>query len=134
MWSRDIVSPNCAPAVGLFDVVEYFEDDVGFLTEVNATLQPDGLVFITVPAFKCLWSFGDDYAGHFRRYRVSQLRRLLESTGFRVEYCTYFFLPLVLPNFSSTNVALIARYPQDREVGNYRPGAFSANRNYRTNC
>jgi len=99
MWSPQTVNAGVAAAVGLFDVVEHIEDDLQFLQGVHETLTPDGLVFITVPAFTLLWSSEDVHAGHFRRYRLSQLRALLQKAGFRVEFSSYFFCPLALPIF-----------------------------------
>ena len=99
MWSPQTVNAGVAAAVGLFDVVEHIEDDLQFLQGVYETLAPDGLVFITVPAFTLLWSSEDVHAGHFRRYRLSQLRALLQKAGFRVEFSSYFFCPLALPIF-----------------------------------
>ena len=99
MWSPQTVNAGVAAAVGLFDVVEHIEDDLKFLKGVHETLAPDGLVFITVPAFTLLWSSEDVHAGHFRRYRLSQLRALLQKAGFRIEFSSYFFCPLTLPIF-----------------------------------
>jgi hypothetical protein len=97
MWSPQTVNPGVAAAVGLFDVVEHIEDDLGFLNGVYTTLSPNGLVFITVPALAILWSYEDVHAGHFRRYSLIQLRQLLEKSGFTVEFSSYFFSPLPLP-------------------------------------
>ncbi len=99
MWSPQTVNAGVAAAVGLFDVVEHIEDDLQFLQGVHETLARDGLVFITVPAFTLLWSNEDVHAGHFRRYRLSQLRALLQKVGFLVEFSSYFFCPLTLPIF-----------------------------------
>lgn len=97
MWSPEIVRPGVADAVGLFDVVEHIQEDRKFLQGVHETLSAEGLVFITVPAFQWLWSHEDTHAGHFRRYKLSQLRSLLQGIGFRIEFSSYFFCPLTLP-------------------------------------
>ncbi|HQZ64762.1 MAG TPA: class I SAM-dependent methyltransferase [Planctomycetaceae bacterium] len=99
MWSPETVHAGVAAAVGLFDVVEHIEDDLQFLQGVRETLAPNGLVFITVPAFAWLWSNEDVHAGHFRRYTLSQLHVLLQKAGFHVEFSSYFFSPLTLPIF-----------------------------------
>jgi SAM-dependent methyltransferase len=85
------------PAVGLFDVFEHIRDDSGFLTGINRLLIPGGRVYITVPAYEWLWSGEDILAGHSRRYTVPELRRLLENSGYTVEFATYFFGFLLLP-------------------------------------
>jgi hypothetical protein len=85
------------PAVGLFDVVEHIGDDSGFLTGINRLVITGGRVYVTVPAYDWLWSGEDILAGHSRRYTVPKLRRLLEDSGYTVEFATYFFGFLPLP-------------------------------------
>ena len=85
------------PAVGLFDVVEHVSDDHAFVTEINRLLIPGGRLYATVPAYQSLWSDEDVLAGHFRRYTLSTLRRLLETCGYAVEFATYVFGFLPLP-------------------------------------
>jgi SAM-dependent methyltransferase len=87
------------PAIGLFDVIEHIEHDGPFLTEVARVLSPGGRVYVTVPAYRWLWSDEDVEAGHFRRYALRRMRRDLESVGLSIEYATYFFSPLLLPVF-----------------------------------
>ena len=99
MWTPDLVYSGSAAAVGLFDVVEHIEDDEQFLRGVYTTLATNGLVFITVPAFNCLWSNEDVHAGHFRRYRLPDLQTLMINVGFCIEYSSYFFGVLPLPIF-----------------------------------
>lgn len=77
--------------VGLFDVVEHIEDDKGFLENIRSFMQPQGRVYITVPAYNFLWSNEDVYAGHFRRYTLSSISDVLAKAGFSIEYATYFF-------------------------------------------
>lgn len=85
--------------IGLFDVVEHIEDDKAFLKLVFDLLEPGGRLYITVPAFNFLWSGEDDYAGHFRRYTIKSLRKILQEIGFHVEYATYIFSVLPVPIF-----------------------------------
>lgn len=91
--------PGCLPAVGLFDVLEHIQDDAAFLRALFDLLAPGGRVYLTVPAFQALWSADDDYAGHYRRYRLPGLRRALQQAGFRMLFSSYFFALLPLPIF-----------------------------------
>lgn len=91
------VSAESLPAVGLFDVVEHVRDDSGFLAEINRLIIPGGRVYVTVPAHQWLWSGEDILAGHWRRYTVRTLCRLLENAGYTVEFATSFFGFLPLP-------------------------------------
>ena len=89
--------PEVLSAVGLFDVVEHIEDDRAFLAKINRFMVCGGRAYLTVPAFDWLWSREDKDAGHWRRYTVRSLTRVLEETGYAVEFGTYFFGLLPLP-------------------------------------
>lgn len=86
-------------AVGLFDVIEHIEDDHGFLEHIARLLQPNGLVYATVPAYQFLWSNDDERAGHYRRYSRKQISDVFERAGLTVEFTSYFFRPLPIPVF-----------------------------------
>jgi 2-polyprenyl-3-methyl-5-hydroxy-6-metoxy-1,4-benzoquinol methylase len=86
-------------SAGLFDVLEHIETDAEFLTKIKALLVPGGYLYLTVPAYNILWSNEDRDAGHFRRYTLTKLEKLLENCGFKIEYGTYFFSFLLLPIF-----------------------------------
>jgi 2-polyprenyl-3-methyl-5-hydroxy-6-metoxy-1,4-benzoquinol methylase len=90
---------NAIPSIGLFDVVEHIEHDIEFLTSIFNYLENDGLVYITVPAFKNLWSNEDNDAGHYRRYTTSNLNSKLEKIGFKIVYSSYIFSILPIPVF-----------------------------------
>lgn len=91
--------PASLPAAGAFDVLEHIADESLFLEEINRLLVPGGRFYLTVPAFKGLWSADDEYAGHYRRYTKESLSRSLVRAGFRVERMTYIFSILPLPIF-----------------------------------
>jgi SAM-dependent methyltransferase len=88
--------PECLPAVGLFDVLEHVQGEAAFLGLLHRTLEPGGLLYLTVPAHQFLWSASDVDARHYRRYNRRQLISRL-SPGFEVLYCTYFFQMLAVP-------------------------------------
>lgn len=92
-------APNSIPSAGLFDVIEHIENDLDFLRMVHNSVRPHGTVYITVPAYKFLWSHDDERAGHFRRYTVQSLSSVLSEAGFEVRYATYLFAFLVPPIF-----------------------------------
>lgn len=80
--------------IGMFDVIEHIEDESGTLRRIHSLLEPDGLLYLTVPAYGFLHSADDVAAGHFRRYTLRRLTRVLNNNGFRLLYATYFFVPL----------------------------------------
>ncbi|MFN6129421.1 MAG: class I SAM-dependent methyltransferase [Planctomycetota bacterium] len=85
--------------VGLFDVVEHIQDDHLFLKDLGRYQKRGSLAFITVPSLRFLWSSEDTLAGHYRRYTKKSLETVLNSTGYDMFYCTYFFSFLVAPIF-----------------------------------
>lgn len=72
------------PAVGLFDVLEYVGNEEEFLREVIRITRPGGIVMISVPAHRWLFSDYDVAVGNRRRYSRLDLVRLLEISGFEV--------------------------------------------------
>ncbi len=71
--------------VGLFDVVEHVEDDLGLLRRAAGLAVGGGWILLTVPSDPRLWSSLDVYAGHHRRYTRRMLVELLEGADLRVE-------------------------------------------------
>ena len=86
--------------VTAFDVVEHMDDDLAGLKEMRRVLRPGGRALLFVPTFMFLWGLQDDVSHHRRRYRLPELRRVLEQAGFEVERSTYanitFFAPILL--------------------------------------
>jgi hypothetical protein len=78
-------------AIGLFDVIEHIEDDVSFLKDIVNRVPNGTKIYITVPALKSLWSAEDEYAGHFRRYNRSDVKRIIDNTNLKFIYSSYFF-------------------------------------------
>ena len=89
--------PFAAPfdVIGLFDVLEHLPDDAEVLDELYRQLEQGGRLIITVPAHPALWSYADDYAGHYRRYTAAGLNAVLTRAGFRVDWLGHFMAPLV---------------------------------------
>jgi SAM-dependent methyltransferase len=75
------VADQWAEAVLARDVLEHV-DDVVALREWYRILEPNGLLIVLVPAFPALWSARDVRAGHLRRYRKSELGKVLRASGF----------------------------------------------------
>jgi SAM-dependent methyltransferase len=73
----------------LVNVLEHIEDDGRALRELRQVLEPGGRVVLWVPAHPSLYSPFDRLVGHYRRYRLKELRTALESAGFEVEQIRY---------------------------------------------
>lgn len=91
------IKDGCIDSAGLFDVLEHIEDDLAFLKEIHSRMIKNGKLFITVPAYPFLWSYEDDYTGHFRRYTLPNLISTSKEAGFKCIYSTYLFSILPLP-------------------------------------
>ena len=72
-------------SIGLFDVVEHIKEDKQFLNDINTYLKDAGYLYITVPAYDSLWSQEDIDAGHFRRYTLSSMTKILNDSGFKID-------------------------------------------------
>lgn len=65
------------------DVLEHIEQDQLALNEWGRILKKNGKVFITVPAYKFLWSGHDTALHHHRRYTRNRLDRDLAKASFK---------------------------------------------------
>jgi SAM-dependent methyltransferase len=86
-------------AIGLFDVIEHIEEDQAVLSQASRALRPGGILLITVPQHRFLWSPADEHAGHVRRYARTELQHKVEQAELRVLRCTSFvslLFPLLL--------------------------------------
>ena len=93
-------------AVGLFDVLEHFDEDLAVLSEAASVIPAGGVIFITVPARRELWSGFDKLSSHRRRYHPKDLSELIHRAGLSLLSLEYLFLSLYLP-------ALISRKKQE---------------------
>ncbi|MBA3830245.1 MAG: methyltransferase domain-containing protein [Taibaiella sp.] len=76
----------------LMDVLEHLEDDLKMLQEIkNACVGNNNYFFITVPAFYSLWSGHDVYLGHYRRYKIATLRKVLLQAGYSIHNTYYMY-------------------------------------------
>jgi SAM-dependent methyltransferase len=76
--------------VVMTDVLEHLDDERGSLCAVRSCLKPGGRLLMTVPALSWLWSEHDATHHHRRRYQAIELRRLLSSCDFVIDYLSYY--------------------------------------------
>ena len=105
---------NTFDLVCSFDVVEHVEDDALAVKELKRVCKPDGVVFITVPAFMALWGKHDEVNHHFKRYRIKEVDALFKDKGIEVLKRSYFnsilFLPIsIVRTLSRTFPSLFVR-------------------------
>lgn len=78
-----------------FEVLEHVEQDLEFLQHCVAMLKPDGLFFMSVPAYQRKWQKQDEWAGHLRRYERQELHQKLNKAGFKLERMIDYGYPLM---------------------------------------
>ncbi len=88
---------NTFDVVGLFDVIEHFDDDWAVLCEAHRVLKKDGFLVVTVPARRELWSRVDEISFHKRRYSSDDITSTLTSESFVPLSVGYMFMMLYLP-------------------------------------
>jgi SAM-dependent methyltransferase len=93
------IKQNSMPSIGIFDVLEHIEKEQEFIQKIYNSLEIGGKLYITVPSYNLLWSNDDKNDGHFRRYTLNSLTKLLEKNNFKINYSTYFFTLLPFPIF-----------------------------------
>ncbi|NUN12476.1 MAG: methyltransferase domain-containing protein [Myxococcales bacterium] len=79
------------------NILEHLEDDLTALETFFRVLRPGGFLFLFVPALRFLYSEFDRRIGHFRRYHLGELKRLVEGARFVVETIRYFDMSGVVP-------------------------------------
>jgi SAM-dependent methyltransferase len=83
--------------VTCLDVIEHTPDDHRTLRELRRVTRPGGVLVVTVPAYQALWSAHDVVNGHYRRYRVADLRAAAQEAGWYHLRDSYFNSLLLAP-------------------------------------
>lgn len=100
----DLPVDSSGDLVTAFDVIEHIEDDRAAVRGLRATVRPGGMIAITVPAFRWLWSDHDVVNHHFRRYTLPGLVEVIEGAGLRVLHASY-FNSLLLPFVAASRLS-----------------------------
>lgn len=95
MDARYIPYESELDAIGAFDVLEHIEEDEIVLQQIYNALKPSGIVFVTVPQHRWLWSSVDEFACHVRRYSVKELHQKVSEAGFEIIRSTSFVSTLL---------------------------------------
>jgi hypothetical protein len=107
---------NNVDGVGLFDVIEHVEDDASFLKDISKSCPSKTNIYITVPAYKWLWSDTDDYAGHYRRYNSKMIKTLAKNSGLDILYNGYFMFYLPFPILLARNIPYRIRGKREQQT------------------
>ena len=81
--------------IGAFDVIEHIDQDIDVLKSMHRAIMDSGIIILTVPQHKWLWSDIDKIACHKRRYTKRELHYKLELAGFEILRSTSFVSALL---------------------------------------
>jgi SAM-dependent methyltransferase len=101
-------------AIGTFDVLEHIDEDGAVLRAIHGALKPGGLLLLTVPQHRWLWSAADEVAYHRRRYTAGELHGKLAAAGFAI-VDSLSFVSLLLPVMAFSRLRLRRRRPKGSE-------------------
>ncbi|MGH2873513.1 MAG: class I SAM-dependent methyltransferase [Solirubrobacteraceae bacterium] len=79
------------------DVIEHIDDDVAALAQLRRVCVPGGVLLVTVPAYRALWSAHDEANHHKRRDSRPMLRGAALAAAWQVERMTAFNSLLLAP-------------------------------------
>jgi 2-polyprenyl-3-methyl-5-hydroxy-6-metoxy-1,4-benzoquinol methylase len=83
---------NSFDTVFALNVVEHIENDKKAILNCRQLLKEDGHLIILVPSYQNLYNSFDKELGHFRRYKVSQLKSIFDQSKFEIIHSQYFNL------------------------------------------
>jgi SAM-dependent methyltransferase len=112
-------------AIVLLDVLEHVEDDRGFLDDIIGSFAaPGGWLVFSVPAHPSLFTAHDTALHHFRRYRASEARSVLEGAGLQVVAEGGLFHALAVARAAQALAERSGRRPESVDgIGGWRHGA-----------
>ena len=92
------IGENKVSTVLLLDVLEHTEDPRKVLKTLvkNSFLDKKCMFIVTVPAFQSLCTAHDRYLGHYKRYDLGSIEKLIKSCGFIVSDKGYFFHSILI--------------------------------------
>jgi len=93
------IRPKSVGLIVAMDILEHLNDDIRGIRSIYQALKKEGLLILTVPAFRPLWGIQDEVTGHKRRYSRQNLVYKLRQEGFEIMKSSYFNFFLFLPIF-----------------------------------
>lgn len=103
------------------DVLEHTEDEKIILDYL--TNESNNYFFFAVPAFQNLFSNHDVLLGHYRRYSLEELKKLLEKNNFKIINKGYYFFTLLVLRW----VEKIKKKEQKESIDNWEGSAQKTN-------
>ena len=92
-YLNDCYKDLSANAVVAVNVLEHIADHETLLKQAHELTVPGGALLLFVPALPAIFGSLDKAFEHERRYTRTSLRKVIESSGWRVKRVTYMNLP-----------------------------------------
>ncbi len=94
------IRPKSVGLIVAMDILEHLDNDLGGIRSFYRALKEDGILILTVPAFRFLWGIQDEVTFHKRRYSRHEIVNQLRREGFEIIKSSYFnfflFFPILL--------------------------------------
>ena len=112
------IRPGSVGLIVAMDILEHLDNDVGGIRSFYQALKKEGVLILTVPAFRPLWGIQDEITGHKRRYSRQEIVEKLRREGFEIKKSFYFNFFLFFPIFFSRRLihALGLKIDSENEV------------------
>ena len=77
-------------SIFLLNVIEHLENDSKAVANCNFMMKPGGHLIVLAPAYQWLYCRMDKELGHYRRYSLKNLKKVLVKEGFEVRSVKHF--------------------------------------------
>jgi len=102
----------------LLDVLEHIKDPKKILNDLvkNIFIDKECKLIITVPAFQSLFTAHDKYLGHYKRYNLKSIEKLIKSCGFIILDKGYFFYSILIIRILEKLAEIFFKYDNSNKV------------------
>jgi 2-polyprenyl-3-methyl-5-hydroxy-6-metoxy-1,4-benzoquinol methylase len=71
-------------SIVILNVIEHLHDDKAAVQAIHSRLAPNGNLIVMVPAMQFLYGSLDKSFGHYRRYTISTMSKVMEDAKFQI--------------------------------------------------
>jgi SAM-dependent methyltransferase len=103
---------NSFDSIFALNVIEHIENDSQAVNNCRYLLKKGGSLVVLVPAYQALYNQFDENLGHYRRYNLKSLDRLLKNGGFEITHHQYFNLAGILGWYFTGKILKKKRIPE----------------------
>lgn len=86
----DLLREHRVSSIVCLGLLEHLRDDEAVAKNLSAALPPNGHLCLLLPAHRFLFGRLDEADGHFRRYSLSDARKLMAAADLKIEKLHYF--------------------------------------------